>query len=65
MLDGFDKEGKPCFIVLNQPKISNGSFAGIKPSVIILEKVPPEWEGSELIDVKEASKESFVEEVPE
>jgi hypothetical protein len=40
IVDGFEKEGNPCFIVLSQPKIGGGSFAGIKPAVVILSKVP-------------------------
>lgn len=41
IIDGFEKDGSPCAVVLNQPKIGNGSFAGIKPAVIIFAKIPP------------------------
>lgn len=50
-IDGFEKEGNPCVIILNQPKIGNGSFAGIKPSVIIFSKVPVGY-NTNLIDLK-------------
>lgn len=65
VIDGFDKEGKPCFIVMNQPKICNGSFAGIKPSVIIVEKMPEGMMDTDLIDLKSVTKCSFIEEIPE
>lgn len=39
-------------IILNQPKIGNGSFAGIKPAVIILSKLPPGYSEEDIIDLK-------------
>ena len=36
IVDGFEKEGAPCLIVMNQPTIKGGSFAGIKPAVIMM-----------------------------
>ena len=38
-------------IVLNQPKVNNGSFAGIKPSVVIMTEVPLGFNPN-LIDLK-------------
>ena len=37
-IDGFDRgEGQSiCYVVLNAPKVANGSFAGIKPTVVIV-----------------------------
>lgn len=40
IIDGFEKEGNPCFIVIGQPKMGKGSFAGLKPGVIVLPSVP-------------------------
>lgn len=50
-IDGFEKDGNPCAIILNQPKIGNGSFAGIKPAVIIFNSVPDGYNPI-LVDVK-------------
>ncbi|CDW86409.1 UNKNOWN [Stylonychia lemnae] len=50
-IDGFEKDGNPCAIILNQPKIGNGSFAGIKPAVIIYSRVPDGYNPI-LVDIK-------------
>jgi hypothetical protein len=55
IVDGFEKEGNPCMIVLNQPKVNNGSFAGIKPAVIIFNKIPKGF-SSQVIDLKIVSE---------
>jgi hypothetical protein len=59
VVDGFEKEGNPCVILLKQPKISGGSFAGIKPAVIIFKKIPIGY-GSKIINLRkgEIMKES-------
>jgi len=36
IVDGFEKDEARCIIVMNAPMLSYGSFAGIKPAVIIL-----------------------------
>jgi len=52
IIDGFEKEGSPCVMILDQPKIGRGSFAGIKPGVIILSSLPEGFD-QEIIDLKE------------
>jgi hypothetical protein len=53
VVDGFEKEGNPCVIILKQPKISGGSFAGIKPAVIIFKTIP-EGFGSKFINLRKS-----------
>jgi len=45
IVDGFNKAGYPAVILLNGPRIGNGSFAGIKPAAIVLRDVPPDYKG--------------------
>ena len=39
-IDGFPRNGNPCVIILSNPKVNEGSFAGIKPTVIAFQKIP-------------------------
>jgi hypothetical protein len=39
VVDGFEKEGALCMVIMNSPTLpTGGSFAGIKPAVILLDK---------------------------
>lgn len=44
IVDGFEKENLPCLLLLNPPHFSKdfpiGSFAGIKPAVLMLPEPP-------------------------
>eukprot|EP00347_Sterkiella_histriomuscorum_P021190 403334904 len=57
IIDGFEKEGSPCIVVINQPKIGNGSFAGIKPATIVLNKVPQGY-NQKLVDHQQQVEQS-------
>jgi hypothetical protein len=44
IVDGFEKETSPCLVLLYQPFTSpsyHGSFANIKPAVLILPELTP------------------------
>lgn len=36
VIDGFEKVGSQCLIVMNSPKGQGGTFAGIKPAEVII-----------------------------
>lgn len=43
VVDGFEKEDAMCLVVMNAPMLSSGSFAGIKPAVVILGQTSAEF----------------------